>query len=82
MLQLFGFLILGYVIGIGIDWIRLPGFSFKEKLKELVVSVFIFLVASFFLGKAGLNGWLTYAILVAVGFLWFHVLAFLIKKRS
>ncbi len=81
MLILVGFWLVGYAVSVLVRWYQSPkGFTVSSIVPQIVLSVVIALIASFFATKISLDGWLLWAIFAVGGFASGGILKFIGKK--
>lgn len=80
MITLFLYWLTGVLIGWLVDAVKADKFVYS--IPKIALQVALGLLFSFGLSKAGLTHWGFGLLLTIVGFLSFHVVQFLIKKKS
>jgi hypothetical protein len=79
-------LLLWWTIGVLVRflfaWAFDPGFSLKQSLKNIVVSVVIGAIPAYALYKVGVSTWPIYILLAVTGFLSQYIIEWLNKHRS
>jgi accessory gene regulator protein AgrB len=75
--------LVGYAISALLSWYTSKdGFSVKDLLPQMILSVVIGIVASFFVAKIDLNDWIVWAAFIFFGFISETIIKFIAKKAK
>ncbi len=73
--------LVGYGISALLAWYLSPkSFPFRNLIPELVLSIVLGIVASFFVAKISLNGWLVWLVFIFCGFISETIIKFIASK--